>query len=296
VNALVSYMKKMVARPREAAAAASTMAGIKAAMAAAATATQSGSIAAPTVPVSGPSDDSTATGQLLALYQAQSRLEVELRSAEAEQAATNRLVNTDLGSLTAIPDEDPLLTEARHATNAAETDLKNLRVSLAETNPEVVAARERLRIAQDHLRQVQSAVLQGRSSESVQLEALRARYAEVKNQISDAEKTFRVGRTASTDLELLRNQVALYLGVLETTASQRAVLILQTVSGQNRLTVVDRAIPPRFGKPGLAMIAAISLFLTVFVLQLWVILEYLRRWYREPVPVLTFGGANGAHG
>ena len=223
--------------------------------------------------VGGPPD--TLGGGLQQLYLSRGQLAAEIQEGQAAQNGTSHLAASHLSELTALPAEDPLLAEARSQVRRASTSLQDLRIDLADDNPEVVAARRRLAEAQIRLR-LQSATLQrGQTSETVQLDALRSKYKAVIQQIAVAERNFKTGRRFGAEIEERRNDVLLHLEVYKTAATQFAILSMQTVAGGNLMDVIDEGRIPASGKPGSMILAIISFCAVLFLLNLWLAVEYL---------------------
>ena len=182
-----------------------------------------------------------------------------------------------MADLSALPAEDPLLAEARAQVRRADAELQTLRIDLADDNPDVVAARHRLDEAGARLLLQSRAVQHGQTSESVQIEALRAKLAAVSRQIGAAEREFNAGRRFGAEAEQRRNDVLLHLEVYKTAATQYAILSMQTVAGGSLMDVVDEGRVPAVGKPGVGLLAGISAGAALFALNLWLCLEYLVR-------------------
>jgi len=215
------------------------------------------------------------------LYDALAQVQAQIRAAEAAQAAQRRGVGSQLNALGEVPDEDPLLADARDRVLRDQTDLKNLRVQLGPDNPRVVVARERLRIDEAALdRQVQG-VRRNLTTQHVlsasELESLRARQATLEGQVAQADRRLRVNRTLSAEFGRLQTEAAIRLEALKATTTEAARVRLENVSAQSRMSVVDEAIPSRHGKPGALMLAGISLALVMLGFVLAVLREYRSR-------------------
>ena len=219
----------------------------------------------------------TSAGGLQQLYLNRGQLAAEIQAAEAERSGTSRLAAGRVSDLTSLPAEDPLLAEARSQVRRAAADLQTLRIDLSDDNPDVVAARERLKEAQARLRLQSEALQRGQTSETVQLGALKAKYAAVTRQIGAAEQDFQTGRRFGAQLEQQRKDVLLHLEVYKTAATQYAILSMQTVAGGSLMDVIDEGRVPVSGKPGVGTLAAISVGAVLFALNLWLCLEYLVR-------------------
>lgn len=224
-------------------------------------------------------DKQSAASLLQQLYAQKGKAEVELRSLEAVTGARQKLLDKQVESATALPMEDPLLYQARQRVIAAQTALDSLQIQLAPAHPDVVQARERLEQLRSRLREEAKTIQKGLTTDRVQGEVQRsnlvAQLATLSHQIATAENMLQLGREMGARFDALRGEVALKLEVLKQTASQGAVLNLQTVSAQSRIAVIDYAqIAPR-GSPGLALIGIVSGLLTSLVLIALIAVDYL---------------------
>lgn len=216
----------------------------------------------------------TAAAELQALFLKRGALEQRIKSAEVTQTETNARLNKSGGNLTDLPAEDPLLPQARTDVEDAQIRLDNLLLTYADNSPKVVAARRTLVAAQKRLGEQSKAIQSENTSEAIRLRASKAELAVVISQIENASKRFVKGREITTNLEVLRTDMQISLEKLKTTTTEFARLSLQTVSGQSRMTVVDKAIEPRFGKPGIAVVTLLSLVAVGAIMGLWLALEY----------------------
>lgn len=217
----------------------------------------------------------TAAGELQTLYLSQAQLEGDIRAAQVSREGAADLVARETRTAT-LPGEDPLLADARKELRVARSALQNLRIELSEEHPEVVAGRERVRLAQARLQTEGRSVQQGKTSETVRLDALRARRETIKQQIADAEKQYKLGRVVETTLQKLQNDVGIRLEVWKASATQYASLKMQTVAGDSLMTVVDEASLPDRGRPGVLILGAGNLFVTLVLLSVWMLWEYVR--------------------
>ena len=208
------------------------------------------------------------------LFIKRGQLEVQIRSSDAALAATKRLVGTPTPQVSAIPTEDPLLTEARRRYAEALHDVQDLRIQYSEQSPPVVRAKERLQIAATHLPQQAQAILNGNTSESVKRQALDVEHETILSQIAQAERTIQVSKEAATHFERLHAEVELNLKVLEATATRAAELKIQTVSALRRTNQVDVALPPSKSQPGMLMTVLVSGLLAVLAVLAWYGVEF----------------------
>lgn len=227
--------------------------------------------------------------QLQALYVDKSQIDTEIQAMRAAQQATVGIVASSPESVASLPGEDPLLQQARAQVRMDQTELDNLEVTLSDDNPDVVAARQRLAIAQNMLASQSRAIAQGKTTEGIDLDSLKARYAAVQQQIAHIERSIK-GHSASTiALEYQRNEVMLSLEVLKATATQYATLSVTKVAGNNLMDVVDTPLVPEYAQPGLALFLAVTLFFTLLVLQGWIAIEYALSQLRHRIAIPTPG-------
>ena len=179
-----------------------------------------------------------AVAALTDLYQARGQLEINIRAAEETMRGQIRLAEESTNANRPLPAEDPLLSDSRTQLRQAQRALDELRITLSDTNPQVVTARANVAAARQRLFQEQGAISSNQTSAAVELSALRTRYTAVNRQIREAEQNFRQSRDYSTELLRLKNEVDLRLEVLKTAASQYAVLNVTSVAGDSLMDVV----------------------------------------------------------
>ncbi len=122
-----------------------------------------------------------------------------------------------------------------------------------------------------------------------------ARQAVLEGQIAEAQSRLGLHRALSGEFRRLQTEVQLRLGVLTTTLGEAAKIRLENVSAQNRMTIVDQAIPPRSAEPGLLKLALFCLVPVILLFLLAVARQYLRESQsaHRPSP-LAIAGVNGA--
>jgi uncharacterized protein involved in exopolysaccharide biosynthesis len=207
---------------------------------------------------------------LEALYTKRAQLEADIRSAEAAIQAEDEQRQDLVNNFEKVPLEDPLLAQTRLAMASKQTELDTLKVQFGPAHPLVENARRQLIVLKNLFERQRKAALSGRSSARAealaQLKALRASLDTVMQLTGKAENKAQIGRESLADYEILHNKVEIALETLKATATNVAVLQLQTLSAKNRMAVVDDARPPRNGTPGLVMIFAGCIFVTGLVL------------------------------
>jgi uncharacterized protein involved in exopolysaccharide biosynthesis len=228
-----------------------------------------------------------AMSQLSSLFAAKSRLEAEIAAGNALGQGTAALASGSTQLLSTLPGEDPLLQEARRQVTEANTQLKNLRIDLSDTNPEVISARERLQIAQARLSSESKSLREGHTTDAVRQKALQAQYVTILRQIEAAKKSNVIGRATLTEIEKRRNEMLLRLEVLKTTATQSAVLSLQREAGHNMMDIVDTPQVPKSSQPGLVLLSILCFFTALFLLQIALAIEYCLQWSRRQATSAT---------
>ncbi len=228
---------------------------------------------------------STAAKELESLYIERGKLVADIQSAGAARQTGDQLRRGQLSRLNSLPEEDPLLANARAAVNAARMARDTASIQLGPDNPDIIRAQERLKLAEANLRKQTRAIAQRDTTEDVNaqvtLRGLLARSDAVNRLIAAAEKKAQRGLAFSQQFERRRNDVLLRLEVLKTTASQAAILSLQTISLKNRMAAVDTAKLAKSGSPNLTMFLIISICGTGMALCVLLILIALRS---EPGP------------
>lgn len=222
---------------------------------------------------------SGAAGGIQSLQREEELARAEVAESEASEQRETELVDRQLANVNALPDEDPLLREARAAADKARRALAHLRIQFADENPIVVQARDELASAQGFLAEQERSVRNGYTSHQltadVKLAGLRARLAELESETSRHRKGYAKGMMQAVTLEFLREEWRRTADVLKETETQAVPLSLQLVAGKERVTVVDPAEPAGDGRPNRTMILALSVVLGIACCVVWVALEYI---------------------
>jgi uncharacterized protein involved in exopolysaccharide biosynthesis len=261
----------------------------------------SDSLTAPASMTEGPTG--SANG-LQSLYDQLLKTEASIRGAEAAQQAEIQNTQRRLGSLASIPGDDPFLGYARRNLNEARYNLNTLiRASyLSDENPRVVSARKRVQIAAEELQKEEEGYREGLTTTHLEadarLQSLRAQRDSIQDSIRKAESRLPTRRERTTAMIELEKEQEIALTVLKATEEKYAELRMSAPSANSRMTVVDSAIPPETGQPGLmraGLIAFLIMALPFFPTVLW---DYLRRMHaRVPAaqPLAVAPHTNGIH-
>ena len=232
------------------------------------------------VPSSAPSaagaaETISAGAQLSSLYLRKAELEARMKSTEVMNNGVKSLLQDKQSNIAALPEEDPLLLNARKQVNEAAQSLQTLQITYGPSMQSVKRAQEKLQLAESRLHQEVETILNGKTTEQLKRQALQAEHDTIDHQISLAESNFQHNRNMTVEMEKLRNNVSLKLKTLETILTRYAELKLQTVSAQNRMVVIDEARPPRSGKPGVLLLSGICLLFPFLLVGTWWVVEYL---------------------
>jgi hypothetical protein len=224
----------------------------------------------------------TASTEVTSLYLQRAELEQKITEAKSRTAGIKDMLTRPDEDILKIPDEDPVLGQARAQVNEAQLRLDQLRISLANENPQVLEAKKQYDIALKRFKEQLGALLKGQTTDTVKLRAMEASAEVVKRQIKEVERNFQVGSEHTTELEILKNEVELRLKVLETASSRNAEMAFSAVTAQNRMSIIDEARPPLYGKPGLATMLVMSLFMPLLFIGAWFVIEYVLNSTRPP--------------
>jgi uncharacterized protein involved in exopolysaccharide biosynthesis len=224
----------------------------------------------------GSTADATTGGSLLSsVYARRGELLAKMASLDKGLNAQRALVNSPVESLIRLPEEDPLLVNARRNVLEAQANLDTLQIQYGSSMQSVRRAKERLKLAHEQLHKEVQSVLKGNTSEQVKRQALQAEYDSIEQQIASAERNFQDNRTTGIEIEKLRNDVTVKLETLKTAKTEYARLSLTTVSGKNRMATIDEAREPIGGTPGIALLLSVAALATVLFIAVWWIVEYL---------------------
>ncbi len=228
----------------------------------------------------GGTDAETAAGGLGQLYTALNQVQADLRAAQAVRAAGQQGIGSQLRDLSAVPTDDPLLANARSRVTQDQLAFNTASRLYGPENPTVIQAQARLTVDQADLdRQVQGVrrsltTPDIRSNEEIT--GLLARQAKLTQQIASAERHLGVSRRLSGEAGRLQAEVGIQLDLLKATLSEAEKIKLDNASSLSRMTVIDVAVPPKTGEPGLSKLAALCVALAFLAFLVSVLWEYFR--------------------
>ncbi|HLH80736.1 MAG TPA: Wzz/FepE/Etk N-terminal domain-containing protein [Chthonomonas sp.] len=234
-------------------------------------------------PDESPSVDTASTsGALESLYTDYGKTAAEISALEKTNTLLRAGVLKQLSHLSELPADDPLLRTARMNLALAENNYNQLVYAqqLSPTNPQVVQARAQVELARKALQQQEKGYLYRLDTQYIanqaRLKALQAQENRILGLIKLAAQHLFVRRELSTQLALLEANQKLALATLQTVEEEAVRLRLSTVSGKSRISVVDSALPPRTGSPGLLTFGALSFILALLPLGYFIVRGYLR--------------------
>jgi uncharacterized protein involved in exopolysaccharide biosynthesis len=247
---------------------------------------------------SGTTDAATSASGLAGLYTALNQVQAELRATQAVRAAGQALVGKQLQDLGNVPTDDPLLANARSRVTQDQSVYDTAAKLYGPENPNVVTAQTRLDVDQAELNRQIQGVKRSLTTPDIrsaeEINGLNARQAVLTRQIAQAERHLGISRNLSGEFGRLQAEVGIQLEVLKTTLSEAAKIRLDNASSLNRMTVIDAAVPPKSGEPGLTKLAAICLMLAALAFVVAVLREYSRTAPKSRVSAVP--GGNGANG
>jgi hypothetical protein len=231
---------------------------------------------------SGGGADGGAEG-LQSLYDQMVRLEASIRGAEAVAQSEEASLQRQLKALAILPSDDSLLRTARQDLTDAQVNLTTLRKAnfLSEDNPRVVAAREKVRIAEEVLTTEERGLRQGLTTqhlaEETRLKGLQAQRDSILEALHKAESKLPVRREHTISLLELQKEEDITLAALKEAEEKAVDLHMSVPSGKSHISVVDSAIPPEGGQPSISRAGLIAGAFTVLLFFPSVLWDYQRQ-------------------
>ncbi|HLV79495.1 MAG TPA: hypothetical protein VKT32_04410 [Chthonomonadaceae bacterium] len=233
-----------------------------------------GTAAAPDGVKAGP-ETPVAVAALQDLYNTRSNLMQQVKRDNVSRAGTERMVSGSLNELRSIPEEDDVLLNARTRYNNAVYYWEGAKVRYGDAHPLVVDAYRRMKLAEKYLHEQAENIIKGQTSEDVRHTARLAELDLVNRQIQQVQENLQLSRELAGQLKQYEAEEESAGKVLEEAETRYAQLKLQTVSAQNRMTLIDSALPPERSTPGLTTIFVASLAGALAVVLAWLALEYM---------------------
>ncbi len=225
-------------------------------------------------------DSATAASGLTGLYEALNQVEAELSAVQASQAAGQQLVGNQLRDLSNVPTDDPLLANARARVTSDQTAYDTASRLYGPENPAVITAQARLGVDQAELNRQIQGVRRSLTTPDIrttqQITGLYARQTKLTQQIAAAERHLGISRKLSGEEARLQAEVGIQLELLKTTLGEAEKIKLDNAASLDRMAVIDTALPPKSGEPGLGKLAAICLVLAFLAFCVSVVRGYLR--------------------
>ncbi len=234
-------------------------------------------------PTSGQSgaDTGGAGDALGTLYTALAGVQAELKADQAARQTRDSLTEDQIRNLSSVPTDDPLLATARSQVTQDQAAYDSAVKLYGPENPLVIKAQTQLEVDQGQLAQQIQGVKRRLTTPNVrsdeQIQSLYARQAVLLKQVAQAGRRLGVRRELSGAFTRLQTEVTLRLAVLNTTMTEAAKVRLENASAGSRMSVVDTALPPKFGEPGPLRIGAACLALVILAFLIAVIRDYLRQ-------------------
>lgn len=212
------------------------------------------------------------------LYQGLLQIQTDLKGLEAGYTEYNTQVNKQLKNIENIPEEDPLLMQARRNVLEQKLKLEELRIQYSDTNPLVVVAKNELAVAEAQLKREIRGIKNHYTTDSV-VNSVREADLEAKrltllHNIHRMEKGMMLQGLQEAKFDELKTDLMLSLAAFKETEVDSARLRLQTVSAQSRIIVVDTAIDASTGNPRPRVMLGIALALVIAFIGALIIRDY----------------------
>lgn len=226
-------------------------------------------------------DTGNAGDALGMLYTSLAEVQAQLKADQAARQTRDTLTEQQIRNLSSVPADDSLLTTARSQVTQDQAAYNSAFKLYGPENPLVIKAQTQLQIDQGQLaRQIQGVKRRLttpnlRSDEQIQ--SLYAKQAALLGQIAQAGRRLGIKRELSGEFTRLQTEVTIRLAVLSTTMTEAAKVRLENASAGSRMSIIDTAIPPQSGEPGLLRLSAACLGLVILAFLITVIRAYLRQ-------------------
>ncbi len=229
---------------------------------------------------------------LSTLFEEQIKVAADISALKKGSSVQETGVNDLLSNLNNLPTEDPLLGEARDKVRFYKNKLARLQQNLAPENQQVVQAQQDLQLAQGELNRQESAIKSRRTTENVDIErrlaSLKARSASIQDAIDRALSQLPLRRELTSQLQRLLADRLIAGKKLETAETEVAKLQINAVSGQSKTSVIDTAIPPETGSPGILRISLLSFGVALIAVLIGIIASYIRQVRAAPQQIATY--------
>jgi len=212
------------------------------------------------------------------LYQGLLQIQTDLKGLEAGYKEYNTQVNKQLNNIQNIPEEDPLLMQARRNVLEQKLKLDELRIQYSDSNPLVVVAKNELAVAEAQLKREMKGIKNHITTDSV-VNSVREADLEAKrltllHNIHRMEKEMMLQGLQAAKFDELKTDLMLSLAAFKETEVDAAKLRLETVSAQSRINVVDTAIDARTGTPRPRVMLGIAVALVIAFIGALIIKDY----------------------
>ena len=226
-------------------------------------------------------DTGSAGDALGTLYASLAAVQAELKADQAARQTRDALTNEQIRNLPNVPTDDPLLATARSQVTQDQAAYNTAVRLYGPENPSVIKAQAQLEVDQAQLaRQIQG-VKQRLTTPNVrsdeEIQSLYAKQAALVAQIAQGGRRLGVRRELSGEFTRLQTEVAIRLAVLNTTMTEAAKVRLENAASGSRMSLIDTAMPPRFGEPGPLRLGAACLGLVILAFLIAVTRDYLRQ-------------------
>ncbi len=225
-------------------------------------------------------DAASASAALNTLNSQYDVVQTDLRAAQAARLAREKGITAQLRDLSRLPTDDPQLSDIRtRVTNdrIAYTTAANL---YGPENTAVITAQTRLDADQKQLDLQTQGVKERLTTPDLNndqlINSLYARQATLFDKIAKAERRLGVSRDLSFELDRLQAERGFQADILRETLTQAQSIKINNASAQSRMSIIDSALPPTTGEPGMTRLGLFCLLPVVLAFLLAVAVDYAR--------------------
>ena len=225
-------------------------------------------------------DAATAASGLGPLYSQLNQVQADLKADQAVRLSNAQRIAGQLDNLPEVPTDDPLLAEARGKVTQDKAEYQQAANLYGAENPAVIRTKARLDVDQADLdRQVQG-IRQNLTTANIrtdaQIESLSEHQAALIKQIASAQRHLGTSRQLSGESDSLKAELGFQSDIYRTTLTAAQNIKLNNASAQSRMSVIDIALPPTTGEPGMTRLALICLLPVLLAFLVAVVFDYLR--------------------
>lgn len=225
-------------------------------------------------------DAASASAALNTLNSQFDLVQTDLHAAQAARLAREKGITAQLLNLSRLPTDDPQLSDIRTRVSGDQIAYNTASNLYGPENTAVVTAQTRLEADQKQLDLQTQGVRERLTTPDLNsdqlINSLYARQATLFDKIAKAERRLGISRDLSFELDRLQAERGFQADILRETLTQAQSIRINNASAQSRMSVIDSALPPATGEPGVTRLALLCLVPVLLIFLLAVALDYVR--------------------